>query len=47
VGEQAGNRAGAHVAAGEVEADQDPPSRRVRQRSEDRLIGVRRTRIHD
>lgn len=40
MGEQAGNRARAHLAPGEVERDQDPPPRRMRQRGEDRLIGV-------
>src|SRR3569623_718200 len=29
MGEDAGDRAGAHLASGEVEADQDPPPRRM------------------
>jgi hypothetical protein len=41
MGEQAGNRAGAHLAAGEIEADQDAPPGRVSQCSEDGFISVR------
>src|SRR5689334_15875166 len=40
MGEQAGDRAGAQLAAGEMERDQDSPPRRMRQSGEDRLIGV-------
>src|SRR5205085_4564392 len=40
MGEQAGNRAGAQLAAGEMQRDQDPPPRRMGESGEDRLIGV-------
>src|SRR6476469_2722669 len=40
MGEEARDRAGAHLPALEIEADQDPPPRRMGERGEQGLVGI-------